>query len=35
MGPGDPEAWLWAGQFVFYAGRGEYVIGPGGRVEAS
>ncbi len=35
MGPGDPEAWISAGQFVFYPGWSEYIIGPGGRVESS
>jgi hypothetical protein len=35
MEPGDPEAWLRAGQFIFYPGWGDYIIGPGGRVEAS
>ena len=33
--PGDPEAWISAGQFVFYPGWSEYIMGPGGRVEAS
>jgi hypothetical protein len=35
MEPGDPEAWISAGQFVFYPGWSEYIMGPGGRVEAS
>jgi hypothetical protein len=35
MEPGDPEAWIRAGQFVFYPGWSEYIMGPGGRVEAS
>jgi hypothetical protein len=35
MEPGDPEAWLRAGQFIFYPGWSDYIIGPGGRVEAS
>ncbi len=35
MAPGDPAAWLRAGQFVFYPGWSEYIIGPGGRVAAS
>ena len=35
MEPGDPVAWIGAGQFVFYPGWSEYIMGPGGRVEAS
>lgn len=35
MEPGDPDIWIASGQFVFYPGWSEYIIGPGGRVEAS
>lgn len=35
MEPGDPEAWIRAGQFVFYTGWSEYILGPDGCVEAS
>jgi hypothetical protein len=35
MEPGDPEAWISAGQFVFYPGWSEFIIGPGGQVKAS
>ncbi len=35
MEPCDPEAWIRAGQFVFYPGWSEYIMGPGGRVVAS
>jgi hypothetical protein len=35
MERGDPDRWIKAGQFVFYPGWSEYIIGPGGRVAAS
>ncbi len=33
--PGDPVAWINAGQFMFYPGWSEYIIGPNGCVKAS
>lgn len=35
MQPGDPEAWINSGQFMFYPGWGDYIMGPDGSVEAS
>jgi hypothetical protein len=35
MGPGDVESWIGAGQFMFYPGWSDYIMGPNGRVEAS
>ena len=35
MEPGDVESWLRDGQFVFYPGWTEYIMGPRGRVVSS
>jgi hypothetical protein len=34
MEPGDVEAWLGAGQFMFYPGYGSFIMGTNGNVEA-
>jgi hypothetical protein len=34
MEPGDVEAWLGAGQFMFYPGWGSFIVGRSGNVEA-
>lgn len=34
MNPGDVEAWVRAGQFMFYPGVGDYIMSQDGEVEA-
>jgi hypothetical protein len=34
MNPGDVEAWVGAGQFMFYPGAGDYIMSRDGKVEA-
>lgn len=35
MRPEDVESWVRAGQFMFYPGASDYIMGRGGKVEAS
>jgi hypothetical protein len=34
MNPGDVEAWVGAGQLMFYPGAGDYIMSRDGKVEA-